>query len=203
MTSADSKEDSGSARQKKEQKNSDLESLQKTIDLQRTELSSYKNELAQALDRIVELENDIVAFRQKTTSDDKSAVEPIEFMEGDAVLVDLKVTPLEYTRPSIAIPCDRPFKLCMMITLPRPKDRNAPPLPWRLSVFAKQLAGGSRMIIGEIDANVMEDECVQACLVGKALQSGTYRFEVQAALDIPGTTTPYITRLEDGLINVY
>lgn len=203
MTSADSKEERGSARQKKEQKNSELETLRKTIDLQSTELSSYKRELAQALDSIVELENEIVAFRQKTTSDGVRAVESIELLEGDAALVDLKVTPLDYARPSIAIPCDRPFKLCMMINLPRSKARDAQPLHWRLSVFAKQLAGGSRMIVGEIDAIVMEDESVQACLVGKALQSGTYRFEVQAALDIPGTAAPYVTRLEDGLINVY
>lgn len=203
MPSADIKGDAGSARQKKEPGNPELEKLQKTIDVQSTELSSYKRELTQVLDRIAELENKLVMIEQEMPEETQTPSSPEEFIEGEAKLLQLKLTPVDFSRPSIAIPHDRPFKLCLSINLPRPKSRDAHPLPWRLSVFAKQLAGGSTRIVGETDASAGESDDIHACMMGYALQTGTYRIEVQASTHLPGNEEPYITRIEDGLINVY
>ncbi|NTV83502.1 MAG: hypothetical protein HGA23_04260 [Bacteroidales bacterium] len=204
MATPDKKGSARPAPQGTERKEKELVQIRKALEVQAAEILGYKTELGLALDKIASLEDKIVRLRQSgpfiDVSASKEALAPID---ADPELIELKVTPIDFKRPSIAIPHNQPFKVCFAITLPMRKRENQPPLPCRVSVFAKQLGSGTRMKIGETETIIEESENIQACLLGNALQTGTYRFEVQAVLDIPGKSTPYVARLDDGLINVY
>jgi hypothetical protein len=203
MPPADIKGNAGSGRQKKDLEKTELEKLQNTLDEQEFEISGYKKELASALERINELEGKILILEQKPSHDVKKPTAQDLVMEGEATLIDIKITPVDFSRPSVAIPQDRPFKLCLSVNLPRPKSVVDLSLPWRLSVYAKNMAGGTRWILGETIARTGDTEKIQTCMMGNAPKTGTYRIEIEAVLTPPGDQQPFVTHLEDGLINVY
>lgn len=204
MATPDKKGSARPAQQGNERTETELVQIRKALELQEAEILGYKNELGLALDKIASLEDKIVMLEQPRPVIEAAACkEALALMTADPELIELKVTPIDFKRPSIAIPHNQPFKVCFSINLPMRRGENQPPLPCRVSVFAKQLGSGTRMKIGETETIIDESENIQACLLGNALQAGTYRFEVQAELDIQGKSAPYVARLDDGLINVY
>jgi hypothetical protein len=203
MTAPDIKGESGTPGKRGRQAGEELEKLQKALELKDEELSRYKNELVEALERISDLENRFVLFEKEDEAIEPEAADRAIELASPPELINLNVTPIDFNRPSVAIPHDQPFKVCLSLNLAGMKEAARGKFPCLISVFAKQLGSGNRMKVCETEKIVEAPENVQACLMGNALSVGTYRFEIQASASIPGSCNPYVARIEDGLINVY
>lgn len=205
MNSPDKKVAARSVQQsQKGQQSAELEEIRNTLDSHQMAMKGYKDELVLVLDKLAVIEEHLITLQHPLLPKSvETTFRNLEVAEANLELIDLQVTPLDFKRPSIAIPGGQPFKLFVALKMTGTARMAQERFACRIAVFAKQLGSGIRVKVGEADKMVDQPGSVQACLTGKALSNGTYRFEIQTAATIPGNSAPYVARVEDGLINVY